>query len=250
MSDEGFLLRVVRWFADPVQWSGPAGIPTRLVEHVVLVAVSVVIAAAIALPVAMYIGHRRRFERLVVSIAGVGRALPSLGIIVMAAILLGLQLDWPAALRPSVVVAMVLLGIPPMLTNAYVGIQGVDEDTVEAARGMGMGGWQVLRSIELPLAAPLIVTGLRIAAVQIVATATLAAIVAGGGLGRFIVDGTAQRDFEEIFGGALLVALLAILVELAFGILQRVVTPTSVSRAEVRKREVQVRTPPELGPAA
>jgi osmoprotectant transport system permease protein len=249
MSDEGFLLRVVRWFTDPAQWSGPAGIPTRLVEHVLLVAVSVAIAAAIALPVAMYIGHRRRFERLVVSIAGVGRAVPSLGIIVMAAILLGLQLDWPAALRPSVVVAMVLLGIPPMLTNAYVGIQSVDEDTLEAARGMGMSGWQVLRSIELPLAAPLIVTGLRIAAVQVVATATLAAIVAGGGLGRFIVDGTAQRDFEEIFGGALLVALLAIGVELAFGILQRAVTPMSVSRADVRMR-AQVRTPPELGPAA
>jgi osmoprotectant transport system permease protein len=250
MTDGGFFARVLQWFTDPVQWSGTAGIPNRLLEHVLLSAVSVTIAAAIALPVAMYIGHRRRFERLVVSVASVGRAVPSLGIIVMAAILLGLQLDWPAALRPSVVAAMVLLGIPPMVTNAYVGIQGVDADAVESARGTGMSGWQVLWGIELPLAAPLIVAGVRIAAVQIVATATLAAIVAGGGLGRFIVDGTAQRDFEEIFGGALLVALLAIMTELAFGALQRAVTPRTVSRVDVRVREVQVGPPPEMGPAA
>jgi osmoprotectant transport system permease protein len=251
VTEDGFLVRLVEWFTDPLQWSGPAGIPARLLEHVILSAVSVVIAAAVALPVAMYIGHRRRFERLVVSIASLGRAVPSLGIIVMAAILLGLQLDWPAALRPSVVTAMVLLAIPPMLTNAYVGIQGVDPDTVEAARAMGLTEWQVLRGIELPLAAPLIVAGLRIAAVQVVATATLAAIVAGGGLGRFIVDGTAQRDFEEIFGGALLVALLALLTEVAFGLLERAVTPrTTTAVRRVRPGDEIAAPPVAAGPAA
>jgi osmoprotectant transport system permease protein len=250
MTEPGFFSRVVEWFTDPAQWSGPTSIPIRLVEHVITSTVSVLIAAAIALPVAMYIGHRRRFELMVISVANLGRAVPSFGLLVLFVILIGLRLAWPASLRPSIVLALVLLAIPPILTNAYVGIQGVDPDLLEASRGMGMSETQVLRRIELPLAAPLIVAGLRIAAVQVVATATLAAIVAGGGLGRYIIDGFATFDLVEVFGGAVLVAFLAILTELAFGILQRAVTPRSVSLADVRMREVHVRAPPVMGPAA
>jgi osmoprotectant transport system permease protein len=247
MTDPGFFSRVFEWFTDPVQWSGPTSIPFRLLEHVVTSGVSVVIAAAIALPVAMYIGHRRRFELAVISVANLGRAVPSFGLLVLFVILIGLRLSWPASLRPSIILAMVLLAIPPILTNTYVGIQGVDPDLLEASRGMGMSETQVLRRIELPLAAPLIVAGLRIAAVQVVATATLAAIVAGGGFGRYIIDGFATSDEVKIFGGALLVALLAILTELAFGVLERAVTPRSMSRAEVRMQTVEVRTPPVAG---
>jgi osmoprotectant transport system permease protein len=250
MTEPGFFSRVAEWFTDPAQWSGPTSIPIRLLEHVVTSSVSVAIAAAIALPVAMYIGHRRRFELMVISVANLGRAVPSFGLLVLFVILFGLRLAWPASIRPSIILALVLLAIPPILTNTYVGIQGVDPDLLEASRGMGMAESQVLRRIEVPLAAPLMVAGLRIAAVQVVATATLAALVAGGGFGRYIVDGFATGDEVRIFGGAVLVALLAIVTELAFGILQRAVTPRSVSLAEVRMREVHLRTPPEMGPAA
>jgi osmoprotectant transport system permease protein len=250
MTEPGFFSRVIEWFTDPAQWSGSTSIPIRLLEHVLTSSVAVAIAAAIALPVAMYIGHRRRYELLVISVANLGRAVPSFGLLVLFVIMFGLRLGWPAALRPSILLALVLLAIPPILTNTYVGIQGVEPDLLEASRGMGMAESQVLRRIEVPLAAPLIVAGLRIAAVQVVATATLAALVAGGGFGRYIIDGFATGDEVEIFGGALLVALLAIVVELAFGILQRAVTPRSVSLEDVRLREVQVRTPPVTGPAA
>lgn len=250
MTEPGFFSRVVEWFTDPAQWSGPTSIPIRLLEHVITSSVAVALAAVIALPVAMYIGHRRRFELLVISVANLGRAVPSFGLLVLFVILFGLRLAWPASLRPSIILALVLLAIPPILTNTYVGIQGVDADLLEASRGMGMAESQVLRRIEIPLAAPLMVAGLRIAAVQVVATATLAALVAGGGLGRYIVDGIATSNEVRIFGGALLVALLAVVVELAFGVLERLVSPRTVSRAEVRMREVQVRTPPVVGPAA
>ena len=248
MTDAGFWSEFAEWITDPQVWSGPGGIPARLIEHLVLSAVAVTIAAVLALPVAMYIGHRRRFEFVVVSTANLGRAIPSLGLIVLFVILFGLQLDWPAALRPSIVAAMVLLAIPPILTNAYVGIQGVEPDLLESARGMGMREREVLRRIELPLGAPLIVAGLRTATVQVIATATLSAIAAGGGLGRFIVDGTAQRDMEEIFGGALLVALLAISAEVGFSVLERAVTPRTTSRRERRPRPATVAS--DAGPAA
>lgn len=247
MSEPGFFSQVAEWFTDPAQWSGRTGIPFRLLEHVQTSVVAVVIAALIALPVAMYIGHRRRLELLVVSVGNLGRAIPSLGLLVLFVILICLCLKWPAPFRPAVILAMVLLAIPPILTNTYVGIQAVDPDVLDAGRGMGLTERQVLRRLELPLAAPLIVAGMRVAAVQVVATATLAALVAGGGLGRYIIDGFATSDEVEIFGGAVLVALLAVATELAFGLLGRAVTPRTASRG--RKARVEI-LPAEIGPAA
>ena len=249
MSD-GFWAEFFEWITDPAVWSGPTGIPARLLEHLILSAVAVTLAALVALPVAMYIGHRRRFELAVVSVANLGRAIPSLGLIVLFVIAFGLQLDWPAAVRPSIVAAMVLLAIPPIVTNTYVGVQGVEPDLLESARGMGMRERDVLRRIELPLAAPLIVGGLRIAAVQVIATATLSAIAAGGGLGRFIVDGFAQGDREEIFGGALLVAILALAAEAGFSALERAVTPRTRSRGPRRPTPLARPLTSESGPAA
>lgn len=239
MSDPGFFAEVWDWFTDTANWSGSGGIPTRLQEHVLISAISVALAALVALPAAMYIGHRRRFEFLVVSVANIGRAIPSFGLLFLFVILLGIG-DEP------VVIAMVLLAIPPIITNTYVGIQTVDSDTLEAARGMGMSEAAVLAKIELPLAAPVIVAGLRTAAVQVVATATLAAVPAGGGLGRFIVDGFAAGDDPQTFAGAVLVALLAGLTEIAFAFLQRAVAPRTSSVGPRQAAEVE----PVLGPAA
>ena len=165
------------------------------------------------------------------SVANLGRAVPSFAIL---SIVFQIMLDyWPTiafGLGPTVL-AMILLAIPPILTNTYVGVQQVDRDTVEAARGMGMTGGQVLRRLEMPLAAPLIVTGIRTAAVQVIATATLAALIGGGGLGRFIVDGFAQGDDVMVVAGAILVALLAIVAEVVFGGFARLARPRLASAA-------------------
>jgi osmoprotectant transport system permease protein len=171
---------------------------------------------------------------MTITAANLGRALPSFAILALAfPIALRYQLGfsiWPT------VIAMFFLAVPPVLTNTYVGVKEVDADTVEAARGMGMTEGQVLRGIEFPLAAPLIVTGIRTAAVQVVATATLAAVVAGGGLGRFIIDGFARQRDDMILGGALMVAGLAILTEIFFAVVERIVSPRTSTATRRRYR--------------
>lgn len=212
-----FLGSVVAWFADPAHWRGDDGIPTRLWEHVQLSGLAVGTAAAIALPLGLYLGHTGRGAFAAINIANMGRALPSLALIALGlvvSITLGLGLGfWPTLF------ALVPLALPPILTNTFVAVRGVDRDTVEAARGMGLRESQILRSVELPLALPLILGGVRTAAVNVVATATLGALVAGGALGRYIVDGLALQEFDRLFAGALLVALLAVATEVLFGIL-------------------------------
>ncbi|MGH2377640.1 MAG: ABC transporter permease [Candidatus Limnocylindria bacterium] len=214
-----FLASVAQWFADPAHWQGSDGIPTRVLEHLQLSGLSVAVAAAVALPVGMYIGHTGRAAFLAVNVANLGRALPSLAVLAFAlpvSFALGLGLGfWPTFM------AMVPLAIPPILTNAYVGIRSADPDTVEAARGMGMRELQVLRAVEIPAGLPILLAGLRTASVNVIATATLGAIVAGPALGRYIVDGFALRDHERVFAGALLVAILALGTELGFGLLER-----------------------------
>ena len=239
-AESGFFSKVVEWFADPVNWTGIFGIPNRLQEHVVMSAVSVAIAAAIAVPVGLWVGHRRRLEFLVVSVANLGRAIPSFGLLLLFVVIFSLGLDSPASLRPPILFALVLLAIPPILTNTYVGVQSVDAATLEAARGMGMSERSVLFAIEVPLAVPLMLAGIRTAALQVVATATLGAVVAGGGLGRYIVDGFATGDRVQVFAGAVLVAALALLTEASLSVLERAVTPRTRSgrrdrlRAELR----------------
>jgi osmoprotectant transport system permease protein len=228
---------LIDWLRDPAHWSGPEGIPTRVLQHVEVSMASVAIAVAIALPVGLLIGHTRRGEFLAVSVANLGRAIPSFAILSIAFQLI-LNI-WPRlgfGFLPTVV-ALVLLGIPPILTNTYVGVQNVDLDTIEAARGMGMREREVLMSLEVPLAAPLILAGVRTAAVQTVATATLAALIAGGGLGRYIIDGFAQGDLPMVLAGAVLVAGLAIVTELVFALVERVLSPRLSSSAPSRRAE-------------
>ncbi len=240
-----FLGEVVRWFADAANWSGRTGFPFRLLEHAFMSYGAVAVAAVIALPLGLYVGHTKRLELLVISVANAGRAIPSIAILSLAVIALipfGLGLG-----ATPTVIALVALAIPPILTNTAVGIRGVDQDTIEAARGMGLTGGQVLKGIEIPLAIPLIVTGVRVAAVQVVATATLAALVAWGGLGRFIVDGLAVRDFVRVFAGALLVALLAILTEALFGWIQRALAPRTTSHGAKAAGWLVPAPEPEIG---
>jgi osmoprotectant transport system permease protein len=210
---------VIAWFTDPANWTGTPGIPNRTFEHVWLSALTVLVGAAIALPVGLAIGHTGRGAFLAVSVANIGRALPSYSLLLIFFTFFGVGF---ATAFP----ALLVLTIPPILTSTYVGVKEVDRDMVEAGRGMGMTEVQLLKRVELPMALPVIVAGVRIAAVQVVATATLAALVGGGALGRFIVDGFGLRQEDQLVGGAILVALLALLTERSFTLLERrVVSP-------------------------
>jgi osmoprotectant transport system permease protein len=221
---------VVQWLTDPGHWGGPTGILTRVVQHLEISLVALAIAAAVAIPIGLFVGHARRLEFLAVSIANLGRAVPSFAILVLAYLaFLQLAPSLAFGFGPTVV-ALFLLAIPPIVTNSYVGVQDVDADTVEAARGVGMSERDVLLRLELPLAAPLIMAGVRTAAVTVVATATLAALIGGGGLGRFIIDGFHTNDTVMIVSGAVLVAGLSILTEAAFALIERAVRPRTVSR--------------------
>jgi osmoprotectant transport system permease protein len=214
-------LDVIRWLTNPSHWSGSDGIPLRLVEHLHLSFESVAIGALIALPIGIVLGHYRRFGNVAINISNVGRALPSFGILVLAFQVLGLG-DLP------ILVALTALAIPPMLTNAYVAMSEVDADVRDAARGMGYRELTQIARVELPLAVPLIMAGVRTSAVQVVATATLAALIAGGGFGRYIVDGLAQQDYTKEAAGAILVAALALVTELTFWTLERLLTPRGI----------------------
>ena len=226
-------VHAIQWICTASNWSQVqlgSGIGGQLGYHVELSAISLGIAAAVAVPVGMTVGHTRRGQFATVSIANIGRAIPSFALLVLAFIVV-------SNLRPSLgfsmlptVIALVVLAIPPILINTYVGVEGVDASTVEAARGMGLSPRQVLVDIEVPLAAPLIMAGLRTSAVAVVATATLAGFAGGGGLGVFLYLGFAQPGQEQILiGGAILVAVLAILTDLLFAVLERAVTPKTRS---------------------
>lgn len=237
-----FFADVAAWFADPANWSGPDGIPARIGEHLILSIVPLVAAVAVALPIGAWIGHTGRFSNLVINIANIGRAIPSLAILALAAMLLQ-RFIVDIGLRDSAseivtMIALFFLAIPPILTNAYVGINEVDDQIVEAGRGMGMRDLEILRRVEIPVGLPVILVGVRTAAVQVVATATLGAVVATGGLGRYIIDGIAQRRFDEVFAGALIVAALSIATELGFSFIERRATSPGLRGRDTAPREL------------
>jgi osmoprotectant transport system permease protein len=220
-----FLGEVAAWFSDPASWSGNNSIPLRLWEHLSLSGASLALGALIALPAGLAIGHTGRGAGVVVAIANIGRAIPSLGWLGIALpITLTLFQRGGLGFLPALV-ALVALAVPPMVTNTHTGLREVDRELVDAARGMGMSERQVLWRVEVPIALPVILAGVRSAAVQVVATATLAAVVAGGTLGDFILQGIYVRDLPRVFGAALMVAVLALLTEGLFALLQRAATP-------------------------
>ncbi|MFG2721951.1 ABC transporter permease [Streptomyces sp. NPDC048416] len=204
------------WLTSAAHWSGENGIWHRLGEHLWLTALCLVLSCLIALPVALVLGHLGRGGTLAVNISNVGRAVPTFAVLVLLLLTpLGRHGEWPT------IIALILFAVPPLLTNAYVGMREVDRDVVRAARGMGMTGRQLLLRVELPLALPLILTGVRIAAVQLVATATLAALAGGGGLGRIITAGFNLASTPQVVAGAVLVAVFALVVEGLFETFQR-----------------------------
>ena len=236
----GFLGDVFSWFASADNWWGTGGILNRVYEHVQISVVTMAIAVAVAIPPAVALGRRRTGSAWTVTAVNIGRAIPSFGILALAlpfTIELANGIDvfgwefspiasglgfWPTF------IALLALAIPPIFTNAFTGVRDVDGDTIEAARGMGLTEPQILRRIELPMAMPVVLAAVRVSAVQVVATATLGALVAWGGLGRFIIDGFAQQDNVQVFAGAILVAVLAIVTEIVFVFAERALVPHGI----------------------
>ena len=212
------LHHLLTWFNDPANWHGTDGIPTRMTEHLVLWAKAMVIAVAIAVPGGLLLGRSRRSGVVTVNVANVGRAIPSFAVLVLGVIWFGLS-DTP------VVIALVLLAIPPMFTFTFTGVRQVDRDVVESARGMGMTEVRLLRSVQVPLASPLILNGIRLSSAAVLATAPLAALIGSGGLGRYVIDGFAVRDYAEVGAGVVIVIVLVVLNELLFAALIARTTP-------------------------
>ncbi|MEU8504835.1 ABC transporter permease [Streptomyces brevispora] len=209
------LTKAWSWLTTSAHWHGDDGIWTRLGQHLYLTIVCLLISCLIALPVALVLGHLGKGGALAVNISNIGRAVPTFAVLVLLLLTpVGRFGEGPT------IVALVLFAVPPLLTNAYVGMREVDQDVVRAARGMGMTGRQLLLQVEVPLALPLILTGVRIAAVQLVATATIAALAGGGGLGRIITAGFNLASTAQVVAGAALVAAFALIVEGLFAVAQ------------------------------
>jgi osmoprotectant transport system permease protein len=223
---------VVAWFLDPASWRGEAGLVNRLVEHLLLTGTATLVAILVGLPLALWLGHLGRGGVLAVNISNVGRAVPTFAVLLLLAIgpVGSGDLGPYGRAGLATLIALVLFALPPVITNAYVGMREVDRDTLEAARGMGMRDLQLLRRVELPLALPLILAGVRLAVVQVWATATIAALVAGPGLGRIITLGFRRQDVSEVVAGALVVAVFALVLEGLMVLAQRHLDPVARAR--------------------
>ncbi|MEU5401213.1 ABC transporter permease [Streptomyces sp. NPDC005963] len=231
----GVLADAWAWLTTGANWEGEGGAWHRLGEHVYVSGFALVVACAIALPLALWLGHLGRGGALAINVSNAGRAVP-----VFAVLALFMLTPLRTAGYAPTIIALVLFAVPPLLTNAYVGMREVDRSVVEAARGMGMSGWQLFFRVELPLAYPLLMTGLRSAAVQVVATATIASMVGQGGLGRIITAGFNTYDTAQVVAGALLAAGLALLVEVVLVAADRLVNPLRKPAQRRRKEPVPV----------
>ena len=203
------------WLADPANWTGPSGLPTRLLEHLLITAAAVGIAAAVAIPAGLLVGHTGRGAGVVGAVAGGARAIPSLGLLTLFGLWLGIGLEAP-------LLTLVVLALPSLLAGTYSGVQAIDPSLPEAARAVGHSPAQVLLTVEVPLALPVILGGLRAATLQVVATATLAAYTADFGLGRYLFAGLTSRDYPQMLGGSLVVIVLALALEILFAVFQRI----------------------------
>ncbi|MDG4768448.1 ABC transporter permease [Solwaraspora sp. WMMD406] len=219
------------WLNDPLNWTNPGGVLDRLGEHLVISAAAVAIGCLVAWPLGLWLGHVGRGGAPVVLLSNLTLAVPTIALLSI------LPLTFLGFGKPPVILALAVFAVPPLLANAYTGIRQVDPEVGEAARGMGLSGWQVLRQVELPLAVPYLAAGFRTAAVQVVATAALAAFVNGGGLGQIISAGFGlgiSVGGGQILAGGLLVASLAMATEGVSAALERLVTPTPLRRSGQR----------------
>jgi len=227
----------VAWILDPAHWGGPGGIDTRVIEHIAISLLVVGIATAIAVPIGYLIGHTGKGRGIVVALAGAVRALPTLGLLILLALNLGIGLQAP-------IIALVVLAVPSILAGAYAGFDAVDRRVIDAARAVGMTEMQIVFKVEIPLGLPLLMGGLRSAVLQVIATATLADYVGGGGLGSFIFHGLQTGEYPEMLAGSIVVVILAIIFEIIFSTLQRLVVPAGVTANQsprVRTRPVRSR---------
>jgi osmoprotectant transport system permease protein len=226
------------WLTDPANWTGPQGIGARLVFQLVFSLAVVVGATLIALPIGILIGHTGRGREPAVVVSGALRALPTLGLLTLLALWLGLNVGAPY-------LALMVLAIPSVLAGAYSGIGGVDRATVDAARAMGMTELQIALRVELPLGLPTIIGGIRAAVLQVIATATLAAYIGAGGLGTYIFLGLKTSDFTVMLGASILIIALALALDGVFALVQRLVVPEGVrarrSTASLRPRSSRPR---------
>jgi osmoprotectant transport system permease protein len=219
-----FLGEVLAWYTDPAQWTGRNSLPEMIVGQVLLAATSLAVAMAIAVPIGLYIGHTGRGAGVAVAMSNIGRAIPSLGWMgIVYPITTGLLQRTGHGFLPGLI-ALVALGIPPIVTNTYAGLRGVDPDLQEAGRGVGMTEVQLLARVEVPVALPVVLAGIRSSAVAIMATAPLMSLVGADTLGTYILAGLALSDEVQVFAAALLVVFLALLTELGFAFLERRIT--------------------------
>ena len=224
-------MNIFGWLTDPANWTGSDGIPTQIGYHLLYSGMALLVALAIAVPLGIVIGYTGRGEALVAGSANALRALPSLGLLVLLFLIISPVVAGQLVYVLPTIVVLVLLAVPPILSGTYAGIQNADPDAVGAARGMGYTKRQILVRVQLPCALPLLLSGIRGATLQIVSTATIAAYLGLQGLGRFILDGRAQANFSEMAGGAILVAVLALLLEFGFAWLGRLVVSPGLRRS-------------------
>jgi len=227
-------VNIFGWFTDPSHWTGSDGIPTQIGYHLLYSGVALLVALAIAVPLGIVIGYTGRGEALVAGSANALRALPSLGLLVLLFLLISPVVTGNLVYVLPTIVVLVLLAVPPILTGTYAGIQNADPDAVGAARAMGYTQRQILVRVQLPCALPLLISGVRSSTLQIISTATIAAYLGLQGLGRFILDGRAQADFAQMAGGAIVVAVLALLLEFSFAWLGRIVVSPGLRRTAAK----------------
>lgn len=222
-------MKYLQYFLDPAHWTGIEGIPALALQHLYYTAVTLFFAALIGLPVGLWVGHTRRGMALVAGMANVLRALPSLGLLVLLVILFGPLFASDLAFELPSLIVLVLLAVPPIMTATYAGVAAVDPAAVDAARGMGYRPMQILLGVELPCAMPMILSGLRNATLVVISTATIAAYVSLGGLGRLIIDGRAQSDYGQMVAGAISVGLLVLMVDAVIGLMSRLIVSRGLS---------------------
>ncbi len=210
------------WIFDPAHWTAGPDVSGHILEHLAVSAYCVVIAVAIALPIGVAIGHTGKGRGAAILISNVARALPTLGLLSILILLFGIGLL-------PITIVLVILAIPPMLAGAYAGIESVDRQTIDAARALGMSEWQIIFRVEIPLAAPLLIGGLRATALQVIATLGIASAFAFGGLGIYLINGLATLDFTQLLAGAILITALALLVDGLLAVAQRFVVPRGVA---------------------
>jgi osmoprotectant transport system permease protein len=233
----------IGWLTTASNWTGGDGIIHRSVEHADYSLKAMAIALVIALPIGLVTGHLRRFGFIVLNASGAARAIPTLGLFVVI-------YHWRPVTQWPLLVCLVVIAVPPILANTYAGLVSVDPAARDAAIGMGMTSWRVLRDVELPLASPLVLTGIRSAAGQVIATATIARYGGLGGLGAFVLDGYKLRDYASVYGGAVVICGFVLAVEAAFALVQRLLTsPGLRSTSTIAEPNVRVAIERVLDPA-